>query len=52
MKAAKITVIILGSLFVLVLAAGAVALSSGFQTWAVRKALAGQPDLDAEVDQV
>ena len=36
MKAAKIAAIVLGSLLVLVLAAGAVALSSGFQTWAVQ----------------
>ena len=52
MKAAKIAAIVLASLLVLVLAAGAVALRSGFQTWAVRKALAGQPDLNVEVDEV
>lgn len=52
MKAAKIAAIVLGSLLVLILAAGAVALSSGFQTWAARKALAGQPDLNVEVDEV
>ncbi|MFM8334638.1 MAG: hypothetical protein ACKODK_03685 [Opitutaceae bacterium] len=52
MKAAKIVVIALGSLLALVVIAGAVALSSGFQTWAVRKALAGQPDLNLEVGEV
>ncbi|MEY4687186.1 MAG: hypothetical protein RIR76_1209 [Verrucomicrobiota bacterium] len=52
MKAAKIVVIALGSLLALVVIAGAVALSSGFQTWAVRKALARQPGLDLEVGEV
>ena len=52
MKAAKIVVIVLGSLLALVVIAGAVALRSGFQTWAVRKVLAGQPDLNLEVGEV
>ena len=52
MKAAKIVVIALVSLIALVVVAGTVALTSGFQTWAVRKALAGQPDLKIEVGEV
>lgn len=51
MKTAKIALIALGSLLALVVIAGAVALSPGFQTWAVRKALAGQPELNLEVGE-
>lgn len=52
MKGLKIAGVVLGA--VLLLAAGTVflALNSGVQTWAVRKAIAGQPGLKLELSRV
>ena len=52
MKALKISAFVLGGLTLLTVIAVALALNSGVQTWAVRKALAGQPGLALTVDRV
>ena len=52
MKAFKILAIALGAVAFLVLVGAAVAFTSGFQTWAVRKATAGQPGLTIEIGRV
>ena len=51
-KKLKITAIVLGSLCVLAIVAVVLALNSGVQTWAVRKAAAGQPGTKVEVSRV
>ncbi len=52
MKALKISAFVLGGLALLVVAGLALALNSGVQTWAVRKAVADQPGLTIEVGRV
>jgi hypothetical protein len=52
MKVLKISAFVLGGLALLTVIAVALALNSGVQTWAVRKALAGQPGLALTVDRV
>lgn len=52
MKLLKILALIAGCLALLVIVAAAVVLNSGFQTWAVRKAVASQPGLKLEVESV
>lgn len=52
MKVLKISAFVLGGLALLTVIAVALALNSGVQTWAVRKALAGQPGLALSVDRV
>ena len=52
MKALKITAIVLGGILVLLVIAVVLALMPSVQTWAVRKALAGQPGTTAEVGHV
>jgi hypothetical protein len=52
MKRLKLAGIVAGALAVVVLVAFALALSSGVQTWAVRRAVAGQPGLTIEVGSV
>ncbi|MDP3073148.1 MAG: hypothetical protein Q8N18_22835 [Opitutaceae bacterium] len=52
MKKIKITALVLGSLCALVVIAVVLALNSAVQTWAVRKAVAGQPGTKVEVSRV
>lgn len=52
MKAVKILAWVVGSIAVLVVIALAVGLNSSFQTWATRKAVAGQPGMKLEVARV
>ncbi len=52
MNRLKLTLVILGSLAALVFLAVMLAFTSGVQTWAVRRALAGQPGLKAEIGSV
>jgi hypothetical protein len=52
MKALKIVGIVFGIIVVLVAVLFAVALTPSVQTWAVRKALAGQPGMQLEVGRV
>jgi hypothetical protein len=52
MKRFKLPLIIVGSLFALVLIAVVLAFTSGVQTWATRKALAGQPGMKGNVGSV
>ena len=51
-KKIKISAIVLGSLGVLAVIAVVLALNSAVQTWAVRKAVAGQPGTKIEVSRV
>ena len=52
MKPLKLTVIILGSLAALVALVVVLALTPAVQTWAVQRALSGQPGLVVEVGRV
>jgi hypothetical protein len=52
MKGLKILAVVVGGLAVLVAVALVVAFNSSFQTWAVRKAVAGQPGMTLEVSRV
>lgn len=52
MKLVRPLLIGLGVLAVILAAAAAVAFSSGFQTWAARKALASRPDVKGTIDSV
>jgi len=52
MKLGRVILIWAGVVFLLLLAAGALVFSSGFQTWAVRKALAGTPGLQIALGRV
>lgn len=52
MKGLKILAVVLGGIVVLVALALVVAFNSSFQTWAVRKAVAGQPGMTLEVARV
>jgi len=52
MKGLKILAVVLGGIVVLVALALVVAFNSSFQTWAVRKAVAGQPGMTLEVAKV
>ncbi|MBL9212727.1 MAG: hypothetical protein JNL92_19860 [Opitutaceae bacterium] len=52
MKGLKILAVVVGGVAVLVAVAVVLAFNSSFQTWAVRKAAAGQPGLTLEVGQV
>jgi hypothetical protein len=52
MKRFKLPLIIVGGLFALVLIAIVLAFTSGVQTWATRKALAGQPGMKGNVGSV
>lgn len=52
MKRLKLPLIIVGSLLALLLLVVVLAFSSGVQTWATRKALAGQPGLKGDVGSV
>lgn len=52
MKALKISAFVLGGLLLLAALAVVLALQPGIQTWAVRKAVAGQPGLTIEVGRV
>ncbi|MBL9189348.1 MAG: hypothetical protein JNK23_17830 [Opitutaceae bacterium] len=52
MKKLKITAIVIGSLCALAVIAVGLALNSAVQTWAVRKAVAGQPGTKIEVSRV
>ena len=52
MKRFKLPLIIVGSLATLVIIGVILAFTSGVQTWAVRRALAGQPGLKAEIGRV
>lgn len=52
MKGLKIAAYVVGGLAVLTVITVAVALSSSFQTWAVRKAVAGQPGMKIGVSSV
>lgn len=52
MKGLKILAVVVGGVAVLVAVALVVAFNSSFQTWAVRKAVAGQPGMTIEVTRV
>jgi hypothetical protein len=52
MKVLKFSAFVLGGLALLTVIAVALALNSGVQTWAVRKAIAGQPGIALTVDRV
>ncbi|HUR57282.1 MAG TPA: hypothetical protein VM029_06210, partial [Opitutaceae bacterium] len=52
MKVAKIVAIVLGVFLLLAVVIGALALTPGIQTWAVRRAVAGQPGMKIEVGHV
>jgi hypothetical protein len=52
MKGLKLTLIILGSLAALVALVGVLAFTSGVQTWAVRRTLAGQARFKADAGRV
>lgn len=52
MKALKILAWVVGSIAVLVAVLLILALTPGVQTWAVRKAVAGQPGMTVELDRV
>lgn len=52
MKGLKVVAIILGSLLLVVILVAALALTPSVQTWAVRKALAGQPGVSGEIGRV
>lgn len=52
MKFLRVLFIVVAAVVVLTAIAVVVAFNSGFQTWAARKAIAGQPNLKAEVGRV
>jgi len=52
MKPARVLLIGIVALAVLLLAAAGLAFTSGFQTWAVRRALAGRPGLDVSLGRI
>jgi hypothetical protein len=51
-KSVRLLLIAAGLLVLVLLVAGALAFNSGVQTWAARKALAGQPGLKGKLGQV